>query len=127
MDDMSLNTDDTTKWIPSSKSFGARLALVRHGMGWNISEAAEACGIPEGNWREWELKGRNPQKLTEIVDKIAAAALNVDDYWLLTGKPSGIFPDRPTDGLGDFPEKLRSYNLRPVAQLFPVPVLADAA
>lgn len=127
MGDMSLNTDDTTKWVPSSKSFGARLALVRHGMGWNISEAAEACGIAEGNWREWELNGRSPHNLAEKVEKIAAAARNVDDYWLLTGKPSGIFPDRPTDGLGELPGKLRTDNLRPVAHLFPTRTLANAA
>jgi hypothetical protein len=33
------------KWVPEL-TFGARLALVRHRMGWNIKEAAAACDLP---------------------------------------------------------------------------------
>ena len=47
------------RWVPDTSTFGARLALVRQRMGWNLKEAALACQLPQGSWREWELKGRD--------------------------------------------------------------------
>ena len=46
-------------WIPSTSDFAARLVLVRHQMGWNLKEAALACGVKAQSWREWELESRN--------------------------------------------------------------------
>lgn len=71
-------------WIPSTKSLGARLALVRQALHWNAKEAALACGFAQQNWRDWE-KGSQPRDLNEAVRKIVART-NVDEYWLLTGK-----------------------------------------
>ncbi len=48
------------RWVPDTSTFGARLALVRQRMGWNLKEAALACQLPQGSWREWELKRRKP-------------------------------------------------------------------
>jgi hypothetical protein len=73
-----------TAWIPSTKTFGARLALVRWRMGWNVKEAALACGLNESSWRGWELDGRLPHKLNEVAGKIAKST-GVNKYWLIEG------------------------------------------
>ena len=66
--------------------------MIRHEMGWNIKEAALACGFPAGTWREWELRGRDPRGLADIAEKIAART-GADEYWLMTGKmPPGDTP-----------------------------------
>jgi transcriptional regulator with XRE-family HTH domain len=92
---MSMDQITAVRWIPSTKTFGARLALVRWRMGWNLSEAAEACGLPEANWREWELNGRTPRNISEVALTISERALGVDDYWLSTGRTTGVYPDGP--------------------------------
>lgn len=84
------------RWVPDTSTFGARLALVRQRMGWNLKEAALACGLPQASWREWELKGRDPRGIQTIVEKIAERT-GVDDYWLLTGKTT---PKGGPDGGG---------------------------
>lgn len=63
-------------------------------MGWNLKEAALACGLPQGSWREWELNNRDPRGIQAVVGKIADQT-GVDDYWLLTGRVT------PTGGDGD--------------------------
>lgn len=90
----------TQGWVPAADSFGARLALVRWQLGWNQKEAALACAIPPGSWREWE-EGRKPRGLDEIAAKISTRT-GVSDYWLLTGKGDPSDPsDRPArDGVG---------------------------
>lgn len=92
---MTIPMDTTQKWVPTTKTFGARLALVRQKMNWNLAEAADACGIPEANWREWELNGRTPRNISDIAIKISDHAHRVDDYWLSTGRTNGIYPDGP--------------------------------
>lgn len=79
--------------VPTTDEFGARLALIRWQMGWNQKEAALACRLPQGSWREWELSGRAPRNLVVVASKIAETT-GIDDYWILTGKsktpdPSG--------------------------------------
>lgn len=69
--------------------------MVRQKKGWNLAEAAEACGIPEATWREWELNGRTPRNISEIAIQISDHADGVDDYWLSTGRTDGIYPDGP--------------------------------
>lgn len=71
-------------WVPED-TFAARLALVRNHMGWNVKEAADECGIPEQNWRNWEA-GRSPHRIHEKVRKIADRT-GVDYRWLLAGGP----------------------------------------
>lgn len=87
--DMSIDAH-AHHWVPNTSTFGSRLALLRQHMGWNLKEAALTCGLPQGSWREWELKGRDPRGIQAIVEKIAERT-GVDDYWLLTGKvnPTG--------------------------------------
>lgn len=110
-----------SRWVPTTGTFGARLALLRHEMRWNLKEAALACGVPQASWREWELKGRDPRGLQEIVAKIAERT-GVDDYWLLTGKylpsggPSGGAPSAP---IPDGGSPLSDSNRRALAYLVP--------
>lgn len=54
---------DELGWVPTFDEFGARLAAVRNKMGWNAKEAALACGIAQGSWREWEVRNRLPTRL----------------------------------------------------------------
>jgi transcriptional regulator with XRE-family HTH domain len=72
-------TDQT--WVPEL-TFAARLALVRNRMGWNIKQAALACGIRPQSWRGWELENRLPHDQLKIGRQIAAVT-GVDLSWLL--------------------------------------------
>jgi transcriptional regulator with XRE-family HTH domain len=78
---MTTPETETETWVPDL-NFGARLALVRHRMGWNIKEAAIACGVPAQSWRGWELDGREPHRLVTIALAIASRT-GVDLNWLL--------------------------------------------
>ena len=84
--------------MPDANTFAARLAMIRHQMGWNLKEAALACGFPPGSWREWELHARNPRGLAEIAERIAERT-GVDEYWLMTGKLPPTEPIHPHPGL----------------------------
>jgi len=59
---MTMPEVETETWVPEL-TFGARLALVRHKMGWNIKEAATSCGLPAQSWRGWEVDGREPHRI----------------------------------------------------------------
>jgi hypothetical protein len=87
----------SARWVPSTSTFGARLALVRQRMKWNIKEAALACSVAQASWREWELQNRQPHKLQEVSAKIADRT-GVDDYWLMTGRETPL-PPPPGGGL----------------------------
>jgi transcriptional regulator with XRE-family HTH domain len=108
---MSITTE--TAWIPSTKTFGARLALVRWRMGWNVKEAALACGLNESNWRGWELDGRLPHKLNEVAGKIAKST-GVSKYWLIEGDPSDY--KSPVVDLHKEREKRASSLTRPASR-----------
>lgn len=84
-------TTHVASFIPTTDTFGARLALVRQYMGWNQKEAALACGFPQATWREWELSGREPHRMDAAADKISAAT-KIDHYWLMSGRTSGPSP-----------------------------------
>jgi hypothetical protein len=85
------------KWVPEL-TFGARLALVRHRMGWNIKEAAAACGVPAQSWRGWEVDGHLPRRHVEIARQISVRT-GVDYFWLVLG------PDRGEGGTTHEPER----------------------
>lgn len=87
------------KWVPELTSFGARLALVRHRMGWNIKEAAAACGLPAQSWRGWELDGREPHRLVTIAMTISTIA-GVDLDWLVYGPDRALRPVVSSQNLG---------------------------
>jgi len=78
-------------WVPAIESFGVRLVLVRHQMGWNAKEAALACGIAAQSWREWEQSGRRPRDYEGVCRQIAERT-KCDLIWLMTGTPSGGWP-----------------------------------
>jgi len=85
-------------WVPDTTSFGSRLALVRWRMGWNAKEAALACGLPPGSWRDWEVHGRMPRNVIQVAGQVAERT-GVDDLWLLTGRmPQGPRPNGPDEG-----------------------------
>lgn len=69
-------------WVPED-SFGARLALVRQAMHWNVKEAAEACGLNDQSWRNWE-DGKRCRDLVEVASKIHAQT-GVDVTWIVMG------------------------------------------
>jgi transcriptional regulator with XRE-family HTH domain len=79
---------DETGWIATDDSFGARLALVRQRMGWNIAQAARECGLGTENWRLWEQAGRTPSRLTTIAMAIATKT-GCDFLWLVHGPDRG--------------------------------------
>jgi transcriptional regulator with XRE-family HTH domain len=66
--------------------FGARLALVRQRMRWNIKEAAKECGLPAASWASWE-NGAMPRKYTEVCEKVAERT-GADYLWLMAGSRS---------------------------------------
>lgn len=75
------------RWTPSFDTFGARLAAIRQKLGWNVKEAAIACGLPPENWRRWEQENIEPRRLVTIAMAIATRT-GVDLDWLVYG------PDR---------------------------------
>ncbi|QYC54958.1 Cro protein [Arthrobacter phage Popper] len=111
--DMSTQPTHEESWIPSTDTFGARLALVRWRMGWNQKEAALACGISQPTWRGWELEGRGPRDLADVAARIAART-GVDEYWIMTGKThGGVHPSGPEGGERT-PKSKAVSNLEPL-------------
>lgn len=83
---MSTSTAETTMdgaWVPTD-TFGARLALVRQHMRWNVRQAAEECGLSHANWRKWE-HGVNPQKIHDAARRISDRT-GCSYTWLLAGE-----------------------------------------
>lgn len=76
---------DPTAWVPAD-TFGSRLARIRQAKGWNVLEAATACGVPDQSWRNWE-DGRSPRDLQEVCKKLAKA-VPCDYVWLIAGVES---------------------------------------
>ena len=73
-----------TGWTVDDSSFGARLALVRLRMDWNLKEAAKECGLPGASWRTWERDGVHPRRIVEI-SQIVSRRTGCDFMWLLAG------------------------------------------
>lgn len=93
-----VSRDTGTGWVPDVETFGARLALVRQRMGWgNVAEAAKACGLPVGSWRNWERDGRAPRNLTTVAKQIAGVT-GCSYQWLVLGPDAGggrVTPEYP--------------------------------
>lgn len=81
-------TVQTAGWVPSAETFPARLALVRQRMGWNVKEAALACGLGVSTWRGWEIDGSRPQNYVEVCRSIASAT-GCNYRWLMDGDDDG--------------------------------------
>ena len=75
-------------WTVNDSTFGARLALIRQHMDWNLKEAALACNVPAQTWTNWERKGQDPQRLHAVVRQIADRS-GCDYLWLLAGPEGG--------------------------------------
>ena len=91
-----MTPDTDEPWVPKD-TFGARLALVRQRMGWNIKQAALACGQKPQNWSNWE-DGGSCRRIEEVARDIADAA-RCDYVWLMAGGPlrSRCFSIVPVD------------------------------
>jgi len=77
----------TTRWIPTTGTFAARLALIRNSMQWNLKEASVECGFQINQWANWEA-GRMPRNFTKTCDVIAQRT-GVDVIWLMIGPEGG--------------------------------------
>lgn len=84
--DMAMQAIDELpqNWVPED-TFGARLALVRQVRGWNVKQAASACGINPQTWANWE-DGTDPRGLDRVARAISRAA-GCDYHWLVAGGP----------------------------------------
>lgn len=69
-------------WTVDGSTFGARLALIRHRMGWNMKEAAIACGIAPASWTNWEQAGMLPRRYVQTCKQIAGRT-GCDLMWLV--------------------------------------------
>lgn len=78
-------------WVPED-SFGGRLALVRQAMRWNVKEAADACGLNDQSWRNWE-DGRKCRDLVAVAEHIHDAT-GVNLAWLVMGDGQVVSPSR---------------------------------
>lgn len=74
-------------WTVDDSTFGARLALVRQRMQWNIKQAATECGVPPASWASWEA-GSLPRRYREICGLIADRT-GADYLWILDGPQAG--------------------------------------
>lgn len=128
------DTSPATPWVHSDDTFAARLALVRHRMGWNVKEAARAAGVPGASWRLWEIDGANPRDKVATGKKIAAAS-GCDYLWLVHGPDRGgavsmrgfsAREGRVVTTVSDPPRTLRPVGpvrrTRPIAGAAPRPV-----
>lgn len=70
-------------WIPDDSTFGARLALVRWKLQWNVKEAADACGLNDQSWRNWE-SGKLPRDIVTTARTIADIT-GCSEKWLVVG------------------------------------------
>lgn len=80
-------TGTRVPWVPTTDAFGVRLAMIRQLLHWNVKEAAIACGIPPGSWRQWEVFGSIPRDLVGTARAIADAS-GADMIWIMTGEAS---------------------------------------
>ncbi|WFF07219.1 hypothetical protein O7622_01060 [Micromonospora sp. WMMD1076] len=72
-------------WKPDTSAFGARLALLRWQLNFNMKEAALVCGFPAQSWRTWELDGTSPRDIVAVARQIADRT-RCDYLWLLLGE-----------------------------------------
>lgn len=72
-------------WVPDTGTFAARLALVRHEMGWHNADAASReYGLPKESYRDWEKGKYVPRDRLEICWKISSRT-GCDCGWLYGG------------------------------------------
>lgn len=94
-------------WTADDGTFGARLALIRQRMQWNIKEAARECGVPAASWGLWE-SGSMPRKLAEICQQIADRT-GADFVWLMVGPRRASRPAGSGEQGSDLNASLRHF------------------
>jgi len=121
---MTTSELESTIWVPHL-TFAARLALIRHHKGWNIKEAALACGVPPQSWRGWEVEHRLPLDIRKVARQIAARS-GVDRNWLMADDEEGSLPtheylpgERVIATIGD-PNRTRRSLPRSVRRTRPI-------
>lgn len=70
-------------WIPED-TFGVRLAIVRTRLGWNLDEAARACGTSGKQWKRWETGDQLPRDLHAVARRVSDAT-GCNFEWLMLG------------------------------------------
>ncbi len=76
----------TRGWVTDASAFGARLAMLRQHKGWgNVTEAAQACGLPKESWRNWERDNREPRNYVQVC-RLISQVTGVNLMWLMTGQ-----------------------------------------
>jgi transcriptional regulator with XRE-family HTH domain len=80
-----VDIDLTEGEIPPD-AFRVRIAMVRAMRGWNVKQAAEACGLSPENWRMWEKTGRRPQDYETVCRRIAEGS-GFSKSWISSGGP----------------------------------------
>jgi hypothetical protein len=102
-------------WTVDDATFGARLALVRQRMQWNIKEAARECGIPAASWGTWE-GGAMPRRYTEMC-RLISERTGCDHAWLLDGPRVKVRASSPALGRADFEAIAHALDLDPAELL----------
>lgn len=113
--------DDTAKVVHQSSTgpmgrrpadtFAVRLVLARHLNAMTISEAARQSGLNDATWSTWEA-GRRPRDILDVCARIAAA-LDIDEHWLLFGGPLAGPRGVPTKRTGEDNRRFLPVNVRP--------------
>ena len=85
-------------WIPDASTLGARLALVRWRMGWNMKEAERECNLTQNSWSKWE-DGVSPRNYIEVINRIVLRT-GVNKVWLMDGTGSPESPEPETKDYG---------------------------
>lgn len=71
-------------FIPTD-TFAVRLAILRAALGgWNVKRAADACGINDQSWRNWEAGVSKPRDMEGVCRQIARST-GVNLAWLMLG------------------------------------------
>ena|SRR5687767_2223655 len=93
-------------------TFANRLLLARAMAGHvSIREAALMTGLNRGSWEGWE-RGRRPRDILDAAQRIAAA-LDVDEHWLLFGGPLAGPRGMPTNSQRPLPPAYRQLTEKP--------------
>ena len=76
---------ESSTWVPEMQTFGTRLWAVRMELKMNKSQFAETCGLVANSLGDWEAGTRFPNRLDDVVAKVASST-GVDRDWLMWGE-----------------------------------------
>ena len=113
MSNVSNQRDELAAWVPTDHAFGTRLAMVRQGMRWNLTEASRECGIGPNDWARYEQNVR-PRDYVETVMAIAGRT-GVDANWLMLGEPTAKRQTAPVWAVPNQEDESRANKKAPAA------------